>query len=211
MDMDVRRVVTGRDANGKSVFASDDVVAPVTLTMVSGTEWHRIWGSDGPPVLPTDGTPPDQPAYFPPAGGHRFGLFTLAPEPTPVPEDFDMAATLAEADEKLPGMYASNEVDNPGMHTTDTVDFELIISGEVWLELDDGEEKLLRPGDTLIQNGTRHAWHNRSDSPCVILVVLLGAENRAKPPASAVTGPRTSRRRRRGRGRGAARGRPRSG
>jgi quercetin dioxygenase-like cupin family protein len=62
------------------------------------------------------------------------------------------------------------------MHRTDTVDFLYVVSGEVVLELDDGAERLLRAGDCIIQNGTRHAWRNRSDEECVILVVLIGAE-----------------------------------
>jgi quercetin dioxygenase-like cupin family protein len=73
-------------------------------------------------------------------------------------------------------MFDTNERDNPGMHTTATVDFDMVLSGEVWLELDGGAERMLRAGDCVIQNGTRHAWHNRSDAPCVMLVVLLGAE-----------------------------------
>ena len=70
------------------------------------------------------------------------------------------------------------ELLNPGMHATDTVDFEYIISGEVWLELDDGVEVHLRAGDTLVQNGTRHAWHNRGTEPCRLLVILVGAHRK---------------------------------
>jgi mannose-6-phosphate isomerase-like protein (cupin superfamily) len=79
---------------------------------------------------------------------------------------------------KLPGLLDVVEMDHPGMHTTDTVDFDVIVSGEVFLELDDGAEVLLRAGDCVIQNGTRHAWHNRSAEKCVIAVTLLGAERR---------------------------------
>jgi len=61
------------------------------------------------------------------------------------------------------------------MHTSDTVDWDLGISGEVWLELDDGKEVLLRAGDCVIQQGTRHAWHNRSSEPCVLAVAIVGA------------------------------------
>ena len=61
------------------------------------------------------------------------------------------------------------------MHASDTVDWDLVISGEVWLELDDGKEVLLRAGDCVIQNGTRHAWHNRSSEPCVLAVAIVGA------------------------------------
>jgi len=75
---------------------------------------------------------------------------------------------------KLPGLGEAMEPANPGMHTTDTVDFDVVISGEVWLELDDGAEVRLGPGDCVVQNGTRHRWHNRTSEPCVIAVALLG-------------------------------------
>ena len=68
------------------------------------------------------------------------------------------------------------EPENPGMHTTDTVDFDVVISGEVYLELDDDSEVLLRAGDCVVRNGTRHAWRNRSPANCVIAVTLVGAE-----------------------------------
>ena len=61
------------------------------------------------------------------------------------------------------------------MHTTDSVDFDFVVSGEVYLELDNGEEVLLRPGDSVVQNGTRHRWNNRSDQPCTIVVAIVGA------------------------------------
>ena len=73
------------------------------------------------------------------------------------------------------------EPDAPGMHTTDTVDFELILEGEVWLELDDGVEVHLEPGDTVVQNGTRHAWRNHGDKVCRLLVVLVGAHHANVP------------------------------
>jgi quercetin dioxygenase-like cupin family protein len=60
------------------------------------------------------------------------------------------------------------------MHTTDSIDFEYIVSGEVWLELDDGATVHLRAGDTVVQNGTRHAWRNRGTEPCRVVVFMLG-------------------------------------
>jgi quercetin dioxygenase-like cupin family protein len=72
-------------------------------------------------------------------------------------------------------MAAHMEADNPGMHTTDTVDYEYVVSGRVILELDDGATVELGPGDTVIQNGTRHAWRNPYDGPCQMVVVLVGA------------------------------------
>src|SRR5262249_117680 len=139
-----------------------------------------MWGSDSPPALPTDGTPPANPAYFPPRQGYRFGFFTLPPNTVQRDADLDVAAALAEMQQKLPGLAEAMEPDHPGMHTTDTVDFDVIVSGEVGLELDDGKEVLLKAGDCVIQNGTRHAWRNRSSSPCVIAVCLLGARRAGK-------------------------------
>ena len=65
-----------------------------------------------------------------------------------------------------------------GMHTTDTVDFDVVVSGEVVLELDDRAEVLLKAGNCVIQNGTRHAWHNRSSANCLIAVTLPGAQRK---------------------------------
>lgn len=173
--MKVRRVVTGQVDGGKSVFVSDEEVEPVTIALLPGAAFHRLWGSDTQPALPTDGTPPEQHAYFPPPGGFRWGFFTLPPATDQVLGEIDIAAALAEFDEKLPGMAGHMEPDNPGMHTTDTVDFEVVLSGEVVLELDDGAEVTLKPGDTVVQNGTRHAWHNRGDVPVVLAVGIIGA------------------------------------
>ena len=63
------------------------------------------------------------------------------------------------------------------MHTTATVDYEVVLSGRVVLELDDGETRELKAGDTVIQNGTRHAWRNPFDEPCLLAVVLVGAHH----------------------------------
>jgi quercetin dioxygenase-like cupin family protein len=74
-----------------------------------------------------------------------------------------------------PGMASHMEPDNPGMHTTDSIDYEFVISGEVFLELDDGEEVHLKAGDTVVQNGTRHAWRNKGTEPYRMVVCLIGA------------------------------------
>jgi len=99
-----------------------------------------------------------------------------------VPPGLDLRAGLAEMEEKLPGVLARLEPDNPGMHTTDTIDFEVVLSGEVILELDDGVEKLLRPGDTVVQNGTRHRWGNRGTEPAVMAVFTIGPTVLASDP-----------------------------
>jgi mannose-6-phosphate isomerase-like protein (cupin superfamily) len=176
--VDARRVVTGHDANGKAVFASDEVVAPVTLALLPGMEFHRLWGADEPVSFPDDGTPPRAERYFPPLGGFRFGFFTIPPDGgAGAPPDLDIAAAFAEFDEKLPGMAEHLEMDNPGMHTTATVDYGIVLSGQATLELDDGAKVVLEPGDTYIQNGTRHRWSNTGDVPAVLAVTLIGANH----------------------------------
>jgi len=92
-----------------------------------------------------------------------------------MPKDLDMQLAVAEIEDKLPGLAGHLEADNPGMHRSDTIDFEYVLTGEVWLELDDGREVHLRAGDTVVQNGTRHAWRNKSPEPCRVVFFLVGA------------------------------------
>ncbi len=173
--MAIRRVVTGH-RDGKAVFASDELVPPLTLAMSPGAEFFRMWGGDQAPSFPDDGSPTPQPMYFPPVGGYRFGVFTVpAAGSVTVADDLDMEAAFAEFEQKLPGLASHMETDNPGMHTTDTIDFEVVLSGEVVLELDDGAETVLCAGDTVVQNGTRHRWSNRGDVPAVLAVFICGA------------------------------------
>jgi quercetin dioxygenase-like cupin family protein len=70
------------------------------------------------------------------------------------------------------------EPDGSGMHTSDTVDLDFILSGEVWVELDDGREVHLTAGDLLVQHGTRHAWRNKGEEPCVFAFFVVGATRR---------------------------------
>ena len=174
--MDVRRVVTGHDSAGKAVFVEDELVKPVTLALLPGTEFHQLWGADAVPHFPDDGSMPEHVTYFPPQGGFRFGLFTVPPDGgVGAPADLDVAAALAEFEEKLPGMASYLEPDDPGMHTTATIDFEVVLSGQPTLELDDGAKVTLAPGDTMVQNGTRHRWSNAGTEPAVMAVILIGA------------------------------------
>jgi len=183
--MDVRRVVTGHDADGRSVFVSDEAVAPVTPAIAAGNEFHLLWGNDTTAHFPDDGARPEAPAYFAPVGGVRFGFFTIPPdEGRGFPENLDVAAALAEFDEKLPGLSGYLEQDDPGMHTTDTIDFEVVLSGVATLELDDGVRKELHPGDTVVQNGTRHRWSNSGTVPAVLAVFNAGARHEGVPAGS---------------------------
>jgi quercetin dioxygenase-like cupin family protein len=75
---------------------------------------------------------------------------------------------------------AAMEPDGLGMHRTDSIDYVLVVSGEVTMALDDGEETVLRAGDTVVQNGTRHAWRNHGTEPCLIVGVAIGADRVAR-------------------------------
>ncbi len=181
--MGIRRVVTGHNANGKAVFASDEVVEPITLALLPGAEFFRLWGADAPRRFPDDGSAQAGQRYYPPVGGFRFGLFTVAPDSVSMLENIDMDAAIREMDEKLPGTGDHLEPDHPGMHTTATIDYEFVVSGRCVLELDDGATRELGPGDTVIQNGTRHAWRNPYAEPCVLVVVLVGVHHDRVMPA----------------------------
>lgn len=173
--MSVRRVVTGHDESGRSVFAADEQVEPITVTAYPGWAFHPLWGGDRTPVFPDDGSPPPWTTYFPGVDGFRFSFSTIPPAGAGPPDGLDPVAAEAEVERALPGLLAHMEPDDPGMHTTDTIDLEVILRGEVILELDDGAERLLRAGDTVVQNGTRHRWRNPGPEPALMAVFMLGA------------------------------------
>lgn len=176
--MSIRRVATGEDAEGKSHVVSDVVLETAKIDGLF--EAVVVWAGDAPPNFPLRGDPPDCPAFYPPFGGYRFVVFTVHPEARASaavarlgPEG--MAKAAQEMERKIgAGFFSKMEPNEFGMHTTDTVDFEVVLSGEICLELDDGEEIRLKAGDTFVQNGTRHRWRNRSDTPATIAVVLIG-------------------------------------
>ena len=172
--MKIRRVTTGHSAQGKAVVISDTEVEGHTFALLPGAAFHRLWGADRLPEFPDAGCPPAYTDYFPPLGGFRFATFTVAPQGGLPLSPTDRQALMTEIQTRLPGLAEHMERNSPGMHTTSTIDFEYIVSGEVWLELDDGASVRLHAGDTVVQNGTRHAWRNRSSEPCHIVVFMLG-------------------------------------
>lgn len=168
----VRRVVTGHTPEGKATVVSDAPVEPIEFG--EGGAYHVLWGADAPAHFPDDGAAPVWSAPFPPVGGHRFLLMTL-----PVG-----GARDSHQDAELVGFLADSlgeimEKDEPGMHKTATIDFEVVLSGRIGLELDDGREVVLGPGDVVVQNGTRHRWHNRGTEPATMVVVVIGAHHDA--------------------------------
>lgn len=170
-----RRVVAGHSADSKAVFVSDSIVEPHHASGL-GFEFFRLWGAESAPSFPDAGSLPAYQNYFPPVGGFRFDIFTIPAERTTPPAKQEQKIAYARMGEMLPDLPAHMESTNPGMHTTDSIDFGYVISGNIWLELDDGSMKELHAGDTYVQNGTRHAWRNRSSEPCSILIVLIGTK-----------------------------------
>lgn len=178
--MTIRRVVTGHDSDGRARVVDDRAVEAITSELMPGYAAYGLWGSDERPTFPDDGSPRGGAAWFPPRDGSRFMINEIPPgEPVP-PSDLDTAAALEELERQMPGAMAVMEPDVPGMHTTDSLDYVLVVSGEVTLELDDGERTVLRAGDVVVQNGTRHAWRNHGTESCTIVGVAVGAD-RTRP------------------------------
>lgn len=175
--MQIRRIVTGRDAGGKSIIASD--AAPpraVTFKHVPGLAAALLWETPARPMLGESGDPSiSARSWVPPAGGSNLMLVTFPPDSVMVSPGFDPAAAGAEYMQLLPGLAEAFERDSPGMHTTDTVDYAVLLDGELHLELDGGVLTKLSPHDVVVQNGTRHAWRNRGDKAATVLFVLVGA------------------------------------
>lgn len=171
-------MVTGHSPAGKAIFASDTEVESIELKALPDSSFVKLWGGDVVSQYPDDGAPPEAPKWFPPVGGFRFAMFTVSPQSRGAPATALPEHSAQELEEKLPGAIDHMEPDAPGMHTTDTIDFEYVISGRVVLELDDGATVEVGPGDTVVQNGTRHAWRNPFDEPCHVVVFLVGAERK---------------------------------
>jgi hypothetical protein len=157
MPPSVRRVVTGVGESGRSRVISDEPVA------LGRSLAKALWGSDGPVVLRRDGTP-DFDGFFPPAGGVRVTFFSRPEEPPAPPS----------ADRTFHGV----EVDPAGWHGHDTVDVIVVVSGELLLELEEGDPVLLRVGDVLVQNGVRHRWRDHpSPAPVLACGISFGASS----------------------------------
>jgi len=186
MDNKIRRVVTGHDGNGKSVFCSDGA-PPRTADFVHlpGLVSRLVWSTPPVPTLPVAEDPtPAVASFVPPPGETRFVVVTLPPDAIFGHPDFDPTMAREEHLRAEPGLAETFEADSPGMHTTPTVDCGVVLEGEIWLELDDGKTVHLKRHDTFVQNGTRHAWRNKTNAPATLAVVAIGADHSKKLAAS---------------------------
>ena len=181
MNLQVRRVVTGHDDNGKAVFVSDGPPARVVDPTGMNVEYVEVWATEDVPTVPIDPSidPPAQvSSLLPGPNGSRFRFVLFPPEDQLFEPGADIGRAMREFAEQATGFGEVLEADNPGMHTTDTVDYGIVISGELDLELDDGAEVHMKAGDVVVQNGTRHAWRNRSGQPAVMAFIMFGATRR---------------------------------
>jgi hypothetical protein len=160
-----RRIVTGHNAQGKSIFVSDGP-SPATFSRAGGTTTiSDYWVTHATPA-DNSGNAEGAPKSFdlhPPHGGSVFRVIDLPPDKV------RYAAEGARPDHAVSGRH-------PGFHKTDTIDYAIVLEGEVWAMMDEGEDKLMTAGDVLVQRGTSHAWSNRSDRNCVIAFILIDAK-----------------------------------
>lgn len=139
-----RRVVTGHDERGVSVFTADGPV-PVVRTAPDGALFYEIWGTDSAPA-PVDAASPDP----------TLDALTVPPAPN---------GTKIRINEFPPGVVSP-------VHRTQSVDYGIVLSGEVVLVLDDAET-VLRAGDVVVQRGTSHRWENRSGATARMAFILI--------------------------------------
>jgi quercetin dioxygenase-like cupin family protein len=144
MSFQIRRVVTGHDANGKAVVKIDEITKNV-ITPRPGAQMSVIWTTEGFPVDNNDDSD---------TTNRKVGTS----------ED---NVTVIRVVHYAPGVSGRN-------HRTDSIDYGVVISGEIHMELE-GTTAHLKAGDVLVQRGTIHNWANRGTEPCVIAFVLIGA------------------------------------
>ncbi|MDP9012395.1 MAG: cupin domain-containing protein [Pseudomonadota bacterium] len=173
----IRLVVTGHDTAGKSTFVRTDALECKAAVHLPGFATAMAWATGANLKVPDtdDAFRARLRSQHPDPGESRLLVVTFAPDSVAMSPDFDPQAAAAEMAQLAPGMAERFEVDHPGMHRTDSVDYGFVLSGEIWLELDEGRTEHLQLGDVVVQNGTRHAWRNRSDRPATMVFVMLGA------------------------------------
>jgi cupin domain len=169
----VRRIVTGHDAEGRSCIVSDGSSASVrTVAERPGYRVTNLWRTSPSPSIDEPDAIADHQGLPPPANGTLIRVVDYPPETADAAErKRQQAATFGQlfagADHRPDGRHA-------GMHVTDTIDYAIVLAGEIVAILETGET-VMRAGDILIQRGTPHAWANRSGRPARIAFVLIDA------------------------------------
>jgi hypothetical protein len=172
----IRRIVTGHDGTGRAVVVADGVPPRTDVFRhIPGMVSRLVWATPAVPTLPHGGQDPTAAvtSIVPGAGESRLLIVTFPPDSVFGSPEFDPQAAQRENLAISPGLAELFEPD--GMHQTPTVDYAIVLDGEVWLELDDGCAERLVQHDVVVQNGTRHAWRNKSTRPVTLAFVLIGA------------------------------------
>jgi quercetin dioxygenase-like cupin family protein len=169
----IRRVLTGDDAGGRSSIVEDGPSPAVRLVPERpGYRVTNVWRTG---AAPSDVNAPDSIAghkgVSPPAGGTVLRIIDFPPEPK---DPAELARMLAATFGNMyrDAQHAPKPGEHPGMHRTDTIDYALMLEGEM-VAIMDRQETVLRAGDVLVQRGTNHAWANRSGQPARIAFVLI--------------------------------------
>ena len=170
----IRRVITGHDENGKSVFIVDgDATAVKEMASMPGLALTDIWQTGGAPASNAgNADAADRPVVLePPANGTIFRVVEFPPD-----SRWRGRADARDAFGSIGADHATDDSsDDPMMHKTATVDYLLVLKGEIWAILDDSEV-CLKQGDVMVQRGTNHSWSVRTDEPCLLAAVLVSAE-----------------------------------
>lgn len=173
---DIRRIVTGHRPDGASCIASNGPLSLVQrLEAIPGTVFHEIWSTEGMPAPVGNGDDPTLAGLMlpPPRHGTRIRIVDIPPDT----EDFlkngaaRMQAAFASIGEASASTVRAGSP-HPLMHRTQSIDYGIVLSGELVLVLD-AEEVTLGIGSVVVQRGTNHAWANRSDRVCRMLFVLI--------------------------------------
>jgi mannose-6-phosphate isomerase-like protein (cupin superfamily) len=173
--VNVRRVVVTQH-DGRSVIASDGLsIRSHDFVYIPGMSESLLWSTRAGDDLVDV---PDQALRvrrrLPGAGESVFVVVTFPPDDVFRSGDFDPKRAAAEQRLVSPDLADLFEPGDSGMHTTPTVDYVVVVEGEIWLDLGDGGITHLRQGDTVIQNATRHAWRNFGTKPATLAVVMVG-------------------------------------
>ena len=170
----VRRIVTGHDDQGRSVFVMDDA-SPFVFTPAPGAPTvTELWETREAPAsnAGNDEVMDHKFGILPPKSGSVFRIIEYRPDKERFASYDREAAFHAMGADKALDRGAPR---HPGFHKTDTIDYVIVLEGEIYALMDEGE-RLMRAGDVLIQRGTNHAWSNRTDKPCIVMFVLIDAK-----------------------------------
>jgi mannose-6-phosphate isomerase-like protein (cupin superfamily) len=171
----IHRVVTGHDASGKAVVASDGPLPSVVeLQSVPGMIFHEVWETRGAPA-PVDNAadPTTGPlVHQPPTNGTRIRFVDMPPDEAYLSQAETRMRDLFAEVHDTEGLTTKADSPHPMMHRSEAIDYGIVIEGEIVLVLDDSEV-LLKPGSVVVQRGTNHAWANRSGKPCRMLFVQI--------------------------------------